>query len=702
MSYNIDNSNGFVSLKLTNIGRQMLASGQLTFNQWALGDSEINYDREEVVETNSGDVAFSANTKILRPKDKQPNIKYFVSTGSTVFNPITNANINVVKALVNNKATERGFFSGSTGAYNTLTTSDYTKLTGTVTEAEINGTDTIDLGASGATIGDKLLIVVSNGTLGDITGNTNNTPVPYLWYDVQDNVSGTTIQLDRNLPDISSGGSVNITYYVYGGGEVKDVFGTGNTASYWDTGTLSFSTGCDVTNDDVPVWNMNNVWSEDIAGFTGVTSSVNEGYQRFGSYDYLGTKDPYLGFDLDSDSANALAQVCEGVSNIDGVRKAISVLHYTNNTISNLYGESFYIDGNTNKLLRVDLPTVMYHRYSGSTASGVTQGMSFVSDTVLKFEPNTDIEYYDLLEDETLINSGRTANVVGRVYPQLKVVIFTDDEIVATMSYKSNRNWTLPALEAVLAPPAGGAGSGVLAKGEVMYVTYALETTSGLTNTLPCQSYVKVENTSNASKDVDFNISDVDLLPYMRKIESGWDGTGFYAHNFKLLYQIVSDASIRPSSDAWKEVDFTSTSITGGAGETIDPTLLETQNPALIGFKLDSTKVATAVDYELNTKLNLPDINSPEKLQFGDERFFYGNINTYIGATIYKTIFLINVNANQFIQTTNPTKVNTTNIRVSEVGIYDNNNNLVLIGKLSRPVELVSGRTITMELSIDF
>ena len=240
MSYNIDNSNGFVSLKLTNIGRQMLASGQLTFNQWALGDSEINYDREEVVETNSGDVAFSANTKILRPKDKQPNIKYFVSTGSTVFNPITNANINVVKALVNNKATERGFFSGSTGSYNTLTTSDYTKLTGTVTEAEIDGTDTIDLGASGATIGDKLLIVVSNGTLGDITGNTNNTPVPYLWYDVQDNVSGTTIQLDRNLPDISSGGSVNITYYVYGGGEVKDVFGTGNTASYWDTGTFHF------------------------------------------------------------------------------------------------------------------------------------------------------------------------------------------------------------------------------------------------------------------------------------------------------------------------------------------------------------------------------------------------------------------------------------------------------------------------------
>jgi hypothetical protein len=33
----------------------------------------------------------------------------------------------------------------------------------------------------------------------------------------------------------------------------------------------------------------------------------------------------------------------------------------------------------------------------------------------------------------------------------------------------------------------------------------------------------------------------------MRKIEGGYDGLGFYADKFKLLYQIVSDENTRPT-----------------------------------------------------------------------------------------------------------------------------------------------------------
>jgi hypothetical protein len=99
--------------------------------------------------------------------------------------------------------------------------------------------------------------------------------------------------------------------------------------------------------------------------------------------------------------------------------------------------------------------------------------------------------------------------------------------------------------------------------------------------------------------------------------------------------------------------------------------------------------------------------NQPTYLQFGDERFFYGNIETFIGATIYKTIFDIRVNSSQFSQTSNPTRsqdmnTNPSNIKVTEVGIYDLNQNLVCIGKLSKPVELMQGNTIMLELSLDF
>ena len=39
---------------------------------------------------------------------------------------------------------------------------------------------------------------------------------------------------------------------------------------------------------------------------------------------------------------------------------------------------------------------------------------------------------------------------------------------------------------------------------------------------------------------------------------------------------------------------------------------------------------------------------------------------------------------------------------ISEVGILDNNQNLVLVGKLSRPIRLADSTTASLELTIDF
>ena len=40
MSYIINNTSAFVNIKLTEVGRQKLAQGQLNFSSWAIGDSE--------------------------------------------------------------------------------------------------------------------------------------------------------------------------------------------------------------------------------------------------------------------------------------------------------------------------------------------------------------------------------------------------------------------------------------------------------------------------------------------------------------------------------------------------------------------------------------------------------------------------------------------------------------------------------------
>ena len=711
MSYIINNTNPFVSIKLTDIGRQQLSLGQLTFSYWGIGDSEINYSREAIVDANPTVASLSATTRILKPFDQQPNIKYFITdTNLNAYTPLTDGTKHVIKAIVNNKAEERGFFNNTNGIYTTLTGSTYTPYTETISNAKLSGGTQLDLTSTiSFSIGDLILLKVANTTLGNVVLDETTRAIPNLWFKIQA-ITSTNVTLDRNLPNYSAQ-SATSQIIVYRGGEVYDTIATGNTIAYWDSGTLAFQANNNVTCHDVPVWNMNNVWLENPAGLTNL--ATYEDFTKFGSYTYLGFMNPYTEYLLNV-SASTIANNCNsnGNSYLDEVKKSISIVHFTNNSISNLYGEFLYIDATKNKIIEVFLPELMYHRRYGKTASGTTMGMNFIASGATQLLGNSDIQYIDLMEDSTMISSGSTAISVGKAFPQLKMIIFDDDEIVSSLSYKSNRNWTLPELSANLASPSGGTSTGILNVNETMYLTYTLENsgaTNGLMTSIPCQNYIKITNNTSGPKDIDFRISGTDLLPYMRKIESvGYDGLGFNAYNFKLVYQKVSDADIRPDSTAWKTYDFTSTNITGGAGQTIDPKLLENQIPFANGFILDLIKDSTATIFDITQSMSMATNLSPDKLQFGDERLFYGNINTYIGATIYKTIFDITINPHQYNTTSNPSRskdlsTNPANIRVSEVGIYDTNKNLVCIGKLSTPVPLLSGtNTIMIELSMDF
>jgi hypothetical protein len=711
MSYIISSTSPFVSIKLTEKGRENLAMGQLNFSYWAIGDSEINYDREAIVDANQSDITLSASSVVMRPFDRQPNIKSFIMNGTSNQNlqPLNAANFNVIKAVVNNEATERGFFTDNTTAFTTNLSSTLTPYYQAVTNTKLSGTTTLTLtSTTNVNVGDYILLKLTNSKVGAISANETTNAEPNLWYKVY-SISGTNLTLDRALPNYS-GDSASSQIIVYKGGEVYNTIATGNTTSYWDSGTLSFNSSVNITCSDVPVWNMNNVWCENMAGMS--ANTTYEDYTKFGSYKYLGTKNPYFEYMCES-TAVTVNFNCNGpgISYPDDVTKSISILHYTNNAISNLYGEFFYIDATNDKYVIVDIPNLMYHRAGYSTGSGKTMGMTFIATGDTKLLGNSDIEYIDLIESPDMLSTANTMTLtVGKVFPQLKMVVFDDDEIVAAMSYKSNRNWTLPELAANIVSPTGGTSTGILQPNYTIYLTYSLEMSgsTGLTTSLPCQNYVKVTNNSSSAKDIAFRLNETDLLPYMRKKEdSGYDGYGFYAYKFKLLYQIVSDATMRPDPAAWKVYDYTSTAITSVAGQTIDPKLLENQNQNITGFVLDVLKDASATNFGLYSLMGMAPNSQPTNLQFGDERLFYGNLQTYIGATIFKTIFDIRVNSSYFDTTTNPTRsqnmsTNPADIRVTEVGVYDSNQNLVCIGKLSKPVSLMAGNTIMLELSLDF
>lgn len=254
-------------------------------------------------------------------------------------------------------------------------------------------------------------------------------PTQYLWYVIEtvttadsgDNqtltgiTNGTTITVvvDRTLPI----GSANLTGFIYPGRDtIKDYYDEATPLAYWQGGLLDFSNNNTQSELDVPVWNMNIINIEDVIGLDPINDKSK--------YDTV--SNTYLGAAIKYNQYNN--------------RSKVGIIHYTNNTVSNFYGEGFY-----RSTLKLKIPYIMWHKQQ-FTAAPTTIGYTFVTDTVLKtmtVESELGIgglvcQYYDLIDQET------DKNVVGKVLIDDKVILIEDPELLSVLSYKANRNWTLP------------------------------------------------------------------------------------------------------------------------------------------------------------------------------------------------------------------------------------------------------------------
>jgi len=742
MSYINKQSTTLVRVKLTDIGREQLAKGQLTFANYMIGDSEVDYNyvkgwSEFVPNIGAstgefwfpeadGNIVKNIYSKVLRPKDDNPFFSSFLLNQSNqfIFPLNQQSNIQLVKGIVTNQADDRGFFSGSTvdSGLVAQTNSNFILEQGTINLNKFSGTTdyttftqgvlTLNTPLTATSVNDYIIFRFSNPTLGNVTGSTMTSATINTVYNIT-NISGSTIQVDRVLPTLSAYSGTIITYYTLPGGDdpMDTYYGASSLSAYWNSGTLSFQNSCDICVDNIPVWNMNNVWTENPAGLYKDSPVNYHENNLFGSEQFVGTKQ-YLGYNRELTVTNTNSMM-DSKSYMDTYNKSISILHYTNSCISNFYGEQFYIDQETGKLLNLDIPVMWHRRNNIGTGSGTTLGMRFTSDTIRKtLSSNNDIEYYDLIEFSGMSVSPTLPLVVGKVFPQLKIVVIDNEELIAAMSYKSNRNYTLPDLAAELVTPVGGNCTGVLKAGESLYLTYWLEnvgtgttgTTTVTTPILPCQRYTVIDNKTNTDKDVQFRIGNLNELPYMRKRESvNYDGFGFFADKFKVLAQVVDKTTQnRPLPSNWKVIDFTSTNITVTSGQTISPSLFENQNPNTTGFILTGSLYTGGTTFNLGDELDMSTASYYRKMTLGDERLFYGNLRTHIGATIYKTLFNITVDGASIATTSNSTFEFGNDRYVSEIGILDNNQNLVLVGKLSRPIRISDSTTASIELTIDF
>jgi hypothetical protein len=712
MAYIIKNTAGLINTRLTDVGRRKLSQGNFNISYFQVGDSEVSYNAVPNYNQTNNNIlmpAFNAQNDTGSPQSNKQNIKYpyFVegSEGGTYGIPFENSQVQPVY----NSAGVKGFFTGTTGAWLVQNSSAYTITSNYWVElVTLDGTDVITLQSYSCaattgtpSVGDYLTIYMDGpGTCQNVS------TVPILTYKIQ-GVSGTTLTLDRPTPNYTSiaAGAQYGRVHIYPSG-MTALYDTVTPAPYWQTDTFNFESPCDVSNrENTVVWNMNIPWSESPAG---LFTNAWEGYSNFGSVSYIGTKE-YLGYQENSGQTDT-GQVYyynsfdEKIVLSPSDQKTIAIIHYTNQDIDFVYGEKFSTvpfdpqnptdDIGLARNLKVTLPTLMWHKTTGTTIGEVFMidppGYDLCVPYYIKSSVNTDmndpgIRYYQLWDLNPDANGN--LNRVGKVFPDQQIIIIDDEEIVAALSYKSNRNWTLPAPQLSLITPnvcfTNNLNSEGLMTNDVqrLWVSYLLENTTGFTDSLHCNYYSVVRGPSTACNDTTKNVA-VRFgpeFPFLNPNFSSGNLTGFPANAMKLICQVVS-GDTRPNPTSWRVIDVTSQLTASTVNGNITAAGITGTT-----FQIDIDSYSAASTYNLSNYISLVPNGSPEIMNFGDEYYFYGNFETDITATIYEMNYLVNLGRNQFTNTSNPTWTSGTTAYVTEIGLYDSDLELIVISKLQSP-----------------
>jgi hypothetical protein len=533
------------------------------------------------------------------------------------------------------------------------------------------------------------------------------------------------ITLDRATPDFSyiASGCTYSRVLIYPP-NMTSLYDSVTPLQHWNDDIINFESICSTDEMDVKIWNMNIPWSENPAG---LNDSVNIGFQDFTSSTYLGTKE-YLGYMTNSgqtfvdDNGQLINSTyyCDSFGNNIVVapeqQKAIAIIHYTNQTIDFFYGEKFAMEPYNTltpndttgdaRNFKLHIPWLMWHKSPtcclGETFYVDPPNEEFDESNLLKpyyiqSTKNSDmndpgIRYYNLWDIHPSTNNPAIPNRVGKVFPDQKIIIIDDEELVAALSYKSNRNWTLPAATTSLITPntcnSNSSNIGVLSNSnESMYVTYLLtNSSSGATNSLHCNYYSKITGPITNCNDIgqqNVAIRFNGEFNCLNQITNSTIPTGFFADTFQIICQKVT-GDTRPVASEWKRIDFTDQL----SATTVNGYLTQsglTGNTFIITNEMYEDILTPT--YDLNQFINLPTPNqSGPILNFGDEYYFYGSLETDIQATIYEMRYKINLGQAEFQTSTNPSWSANTNSYITEIGLYDDEMNLMIVSKLQSPV----------------
>ena len=725
MAYIIKNTAGLINTMLTDAARKKISQGKFDIAYFQVGDSEVCYDCINNIDPTSLNVLmpqFNAQNTTQIPEKNRMHVKYplFVdpTSGSTYGIPIESSFVDNIY----NTAQPRGFFTGTTSSYSAFTTSAITINPNFVAQlSAFTSGNTLTLTRSN--ISASVSGTATSGMVMTVFTNTGITPLsansPTFTYFITgitgdtSSASTVTVRVDRNIPNFNSMGYSGLVRILIYPANMTSLYDSFTPETYWATNVFNFESNCDISQADVKVWNMNIPWTESPAG---LFNSTYQDYNYFGSTGYCGSKE-YFGYTTnDGQNDTSYTYYYNSFDEIVQVepkdQKAIAIVHYTNQSIDNFYGEKFALQdydpsdpGGTGQArnLRIALPWLMWHKNpSGTTGeeffvdpAGFSNlnlfDVHYIKSNKTSSFNDPGLRYYHLWD--THANTDGYPSRVGKVFPDLKMVVFDDDEIVAALNYKSNRSWTLPAPKLSLITPntfggvLGGTTGLLSGSSDTLFVTYRFNSTA-FTDSLHCNYYTTIKNLTNeCSPDGTLVAGSSDILfrfgnefPFL---QSGTltAPSGFTANSIKILAQKVASGTTRPNPTLWKEIDVASqisaTSVNGKLTVT-----------GLTGTTLQITKSMydSSPYYQLGNYITLPQVNqSGTTYSFGDEYYFYGTIKTDIQATIYVMNYLCNLGQTQFQDSSNPTWDGTTPPYVSEVALYNADKELMVISKIQSP-----------------
>ena len=158
---------------------------------------------------------------------------------------------------------------------------------------------------------------------------------------------------------------------------------------------------------------------------------------------------------------------------------------------------------------------------------------------------------------------------------------------------------------------------------------------------------------------------------------------GFFAEKIEIICQKVTTGN-RPESDKWRIIDMTDVL----SANTINGYITQ---DAITGSTFVITKelydAAASPTYDLGDYLDITEEGETGlQLNFGDEYYFYGALETDIQATIYEMVYKLNLSNTEFQTSSNPTWNTTTKTYITELGLYDSDKNLMIVSKLQSPV----------------